>query len=218
MQNFWLRRAETADKKARVDLLNSIEAKGGNVQSLPGLSDSPQLTALRQQEAAISQKEADLVARYNDRHPLVVNVRAEHADIKRAIAAEARRLACNVKNEYELAKAREASLERTLQASHRPERRRRQDGHYSSRTRANSRGQQKSVREFPAEGEDLGTAIDFRGARRARDYAGIAPGAPSYPQIPRTMEIALMIGFVLGNRRLGGQGQAQWRICNPAAD
>ena len=34
-------RAETADKKARVDLLNSIEEKGGNIQSLPDLASSP---------------------------------------------------------------------------------------------------------------------------------------------------------------------------------
>ena len=84
-------------------------------RALPDLASAPTLAALRQQEAAISQKEADLVARYNDRHPLVVNVRAEHNDIKRAIAAEARRLASNVNNDYELAKAREASLERTVQ-------------------------------------------------------------------------------------------------------
>ena len=36
-------RAETADKKARVDLLNSIEENGGNVQSLPDLANSPTL-------------------------------------------------------------------------------------------------------------------------------------------------------------------------------
>ena len=108
-------RAETADKKARIDLLNSIEEKGGNVQSLPDLASSPSLAALRQQETAISQKEADLAARYSERHPLVVNARAEHNDIKRAIAAEAKRLAGNVKNDYELAKAREVSLERTVQ-------------------------------------------------------------------------------------------------------
>ena len=38
---------------------------------------------------AFRRREADLVARYNDRHPLVVNIRAEHNDVKRAIAASA---------------------------------------------------------------------------------------------------------------------------------
>ena len=40
-------RADVAQKKARVDILNSIQQKGGSVQSLPDLPASPQLTALR---------------------------------------------------------------------------------------------------------------------------------------------------------------------------
>jgi succinoglycan biosynthesis transport protein ExoP len=107
-------RTDLAQKKARMDLLRSIEEKGGNIQSLPDLPNSAALQALRQQDAAASQKEADLVARYSDRYPLVVNIRAERRDIQRAITVETQRLAANVKNEYELAKARLDALERSL--------------------------------------------------------------------------------------------------------
>ena len=78
-------RTELAEKKARVDLLRTIEEKGGNVQSLPDLPQASTLSTLRAQETALSQKEADLSARYSDRHPLVVNVRAERRDIQRAL-------------------------------------------------------------------------------------------------------------------------------------
>ena len=90
-------KAELAEKKARVDLLRSIEEKGGNIQSLPDLPNTGAIAALRTQELAVSQKEADLVARYNDRHPLVVNIRAERRDVQRAILAETQRLACEHK-------------------------------------------------------------------------------------------------------------------------
>src|SRR5262249_38050349 len=104
-------RAEVAHKKTRVDLLHAILEKGGNIQSLPDLPNSPQLGALRTADAGLSQKEAELVARYNDSHPLVVNVRAEHRDLQRAIAAELKRSAAGVSNEYELAKARADAIE-----------------------------------------------------------------------------------------------------------
>jgi capsular exopolysaccharide synthesis family protein len=107
-------RAELSQKKARVDVLRGILEKGGNVQSLPDLPVSQGLNNLRQQEATASQKEADLTARYNDRHPLVVNVRAERRDIQRAIQAETQRLSANVVNEYELAKARVDAVEKTF--------------------------------------------------------------------------------------------------------
>jgi len=56
-------RADAAQKKARVDLLNSIEAKGGNLQNLPDISNGGALPTLRQQAATLSQQEADLLAR-----------------------------------------------------------------------------------------------------------------------------------------------------------
>jgi succinoglycan biosynthesis transport protein ExoP len=190
-------RAETADKKARLDLLNSIEQKGGNVQSLPDLANSPTLAALRQQEGAISQKEADLVARYNDRHPLVVNVRAEHNDIKRAIAAETRRLAANVNNDYELAKARETSLERTLLEVTG------QSG-ADDRTAITLRELERTATVNKSLFENFlqkAKISEQQSTFEARDARVITPalrGGLSYPKTQQSMEIALVIGLFLG--------------------
>ena len=190
-------RAETADKKARVDLLRSIEEKGGNVQSIPDLANSPTLTALRQQEVAISQKEADLIARYNDRHPLVVNVRAEHNDIKRAIAAEAKRLAANFNNDYELAKAREASLERTVQEVTG------QSG-ADDRTAITLRELERTATVNKSLFENFlqkAKISEQQSTFEARDARVITPalrGGLSYPKTQQSMEIALIIGLFLG--------------------
>ena len=191
-------RAEAADKKARVDLLNSIEAKGGNVQSLPDIANSPTLAALRQQEAAISQKEADLAARYNDRHPLVVNARAEHNDIKRAIATETRRLAANVKNDYELAKAREASLDRTVQEVTG------QSG-ADDRTAITLRELERTAAVNKSLFEDFlkkAKISQQQSTFEARDARVITPAlppsVPSYPKTHQTMELALILGLFLG--------------------
>ncbi|MBB4200298.1 hypothetical protein CCR94_08395 [Rhodoblastus sphagnicola] len=107
-------RAEAGEKKARLELLQRIQASGGNISALPDVMNSGAIADLRKQENDVSRQEAELRARYSDRYPAVVNLRAQLADIHRAINAEIARLTNNIKNEYELAEAREDAVERTL--------------------------------------------------------------------------------------------------------
>src|SRR5262245_9618698 len=107
-------KTDAAEKKARVDLLAAIEAKGGNVQSLPDIDKLGAIASLRDQEGKLSQQEAELLTRYGNTHPMLINMRAQHRDIQRAIAVEAQRIASSIKNDYELANARVAALQRTL--------------------------------------------------------------------------------------------------------
>ena len=111
-------RTDLAQKKARLDVLRSIMKEGGSIQNLPALageSDMQALASLRSQEVAISQKEVDLELRYSARHPLVVNIRAQHRDIERQFSEELKRLEKRVENEYELAKARVGALQDSIQ-------------------------------------------------------------------------------------------------------
>jgi exopolysaccharide transport family protein len=107
-------RAETAEKKARLDLLEKVQAAGGVVADLPDIANVGAIPDLRRQENDLKRQEADLLARYSDRHPAVVNVRAQLADIRRSIAAEAGRLAADVSHDYDLALARQQAVEKTL--------------------------------------------------------------------------------------------------------
>lgn len=107
-------RAETAEKKARLDLLNKIQNGGGNISALPDIMNSGTIADLRKQENDLQRQEADLRARYSDRYPAVVNIRAQISDVRRAMSAEIGRLTINIQNEYQLAKARQEAVEKTL--------------------------------------------------------------------------------------------------------
>ena len=107
-------RTDVAEKKAKVDLLQSLEAQGGDAQGLPEVMNSGLLASLRTQLGEISLREAGLAARLGESNPEVVKARAERADIKRAITAELRAVAQNVRNQYSLALAEEDSIERIL--------------------------------------------------------------------------------------------------------
>lgn len=107
-------RAETAEKKARLDLLNKIQNGGGNISALPDVMNSGTIADLRKQENDLQRQEADLRARYSDRYPAVVNIRAQIADVRRAMNSEIGRLTINIQNEYQLARARQEAVEKTL--------------------------------------------------------------------------------------------------------
>jgi len=191
-------RTDLAEKKARLDLLRSIIQKGGNVQSMPDLPVSLALQALRAQESAISQKEADLVSRYNDRHPLVVNVRAEHRDIQRAIDAEMQRIAANINNEYELAKSRTDVVEREFRAAT-------GQSNIDDRTAITLRELERTAAVNKSLFEDFlskSKIAEGQATFQARDARvitpAVPPGAPSYPKKTQAMAVALVLGLLLG--------------------
>lgn len=107
-------RADLAQKKAQVDLLSSIAAKGGSLQDMPAITNAGALPTLRAQESALTAQEAQLLTRYDKSYPLVVNLEAQLRDVQRSVAAETERLAASIRNDYALAQAKDASLEASL--------------------------------------------------------------------------------------------------------
>jgi exopolysaccharide transport family protein len=191
-------RAETGEKKARLDLLKSIEAKGGNALNLPDVANVGTLGSLRQRESESSPKIADLAARYSNSYPLVINARAELGDIQRAIAAETKRVSANINNEYQLAKAREESLEQSLQQVT-------GQTNLDNDTTIKLRELERTAAVNKSLFEDYlrrAKVTEEQSTFASNDVRIISPAtvpfAPSYPSKSRTMSIALFIGLLLG--------------------
>lgn len=191
-------RAETGEKKARVDLLASIEAKGGSVQSMPDAGASGALSGLRTQEADVSRREADLVARYGDRHPLVVNVRAERRDIQRAIGAELQRVASAIRSDYQLAKAREEALRKSLDEAT-------GKGGVDERTAIALKELERTAavnktlfEEFLQKSKITNEKATFEASDVRVLRPAQPPGAPTSPKKGQTMLIAALLGLMAG--------------------
>ena len=191
-------RADAAQKKARVDLLVSIEEKGGNLQNLPDISNAGALPTLRQQAATLSQQEADLLARYGAPHPQVINIRAQQRDLDRAIATEARRLAASIKNEYELAQSRVASFEQSLQQATGQVN---VDDTTAIRLRELERAVtvNKSLFEDFLQRSKITQEQSTFEAREARVITrALPPGSPTYPHKTKYMSAFVIIGLLVG--------------------
>ncbi len=106
--------AEAAEKKAKYEQAKDVLGHGGDPQSIPDVVRSATIQNLREQQAEVSRKEADLSARLSARHPTLINTRAEKRDIDRSITLETQRILVNLKNDYDVAAAREKSLRSSL--------------------------------------------------------------------------------------------------------
>jgi len=86
----------------------------GGIDALGDAATSPVITDLRRQEAELNRKVAELSTLFGDRHPSMINGRAELEDIQASLAREQRRLVNQVTTERRVAETRVADLRAQL--------------------------------------------------------------------------------------------------------
>src|SRR5262249_27313331 len=114
-QQLALTRTRTAEAQARLEQVQRVAQHTTDPAALTEALQSQVITAMRSQYAEAARLEAEYSALYGNRHPSLVAVRAQLADLKRQIDNEIGRILTSVRNDYEVAKNREATLTAELQ-------------------------------------------------------------------------------------------------------
>jgi polysaccharide biosynthesis transport protein len=194
-------RTDAAEKKTRVDFLADVAAGKKSLGSLPDSFQSGSsviMGTLRTKLADASQREADLLARYNSRHPAVVNVQAEKRDIERSMGAETERIAQTIKSEYALAKARQDAAEQAMRDATGQGGLDNDDAVRLRELERTAAVNKSLFEDFLQKAKISEEQSTFR-AREARIIMPAhPPGGPSYPRRGLTFMIALFIGLGLG--------------------
>jgi succinoglycan biosynthesis transport protein ExoP len=113
-------RADTVEAKARLDQVSQIidsedlDPSAVQVATVADALKNEVISKLRQQYLELAQKEALLANRIGRDHLAVVNIRNQMREIRRSIFDEFKRIAQAYKSEYDIAKARENSLQASL--------------------------------------------------------------------------------------------------------
>jgi polysaccharide biosynthesis transport protein len=107
-------RADLAEKEARYAQLLELMNTGGNADTIASVLNSAVISQLRQQEAEVARRQADMESRYADTHPALVNVRAEREDIRAQITAEVGRIASGMRNDVDIARTRLSTLQGSM--------------------------------------------------------------------------------------------------------
>ena len=109
-----LARAHQAEKQARFRHVNELMASGAGVDSVAEVLASEVVHNLRQKQAELAREQAELESRYGERHPRMINIRAQRKDLEQGVAAELDRIVANLENEVMVARSRSQSLEQSL--------------------------------------------------------------------------------------------------------
>ena len=108
-------RSDLAQKQAIASHINSMLATGHGADVSQVVS-SPLIIQLRAQEAELLRQEAQLSSKYGPRHPKMVDIESQKANLEDKIAEEAARVGGSASNDVAVARANVGSLAASLKA------------------------------------------------------------------------------------------------------
>lgn len=107
-------RAEASQARARLRNARDLVRSGVGIEGSSDVLSSSLIQNLREQEATVNRKEAELLTRYGERHPTMINMRAERQDIQRKIQEEVHKVLKSLEGEVNIARAKERQLKGAL--------------------------------------------------------------------------------------------------------
>ncbi|WP_192499059.1 GumC family protein [Skermanella pratensis] len=108
-------RMERSQAEARLNGSQiSAPAAGRPGDGDPAFITSPLIQYLREQEAQLRRREAELMVQYGPQHPTLINLRAELSEARQKIAQEARRVVRELEAQVAIATDKQRSLEQQI--------------------------------------------------------------------------------------------------------
>ncbi len=108
-------RTETLGIEVLVRKIRSINGDAGSLDSLPIVMDNPVLQGLRATHIALQREHSDLSKRYKSGHPKLIRLNSRLRLMEKKIKSEIRKLTDNILARYQVARAREMSLKKSLE-------------------------------------------------------------------------------------------------------
>lgn len=176
-------RARAAEAWAKFDQLRKITpAKLNTAAASPDVLQSAVVSNLRTQYAEVARKKAELTTRYGPRHPQVINIEAELANVSRQITDEIGRIVASARTEYEMAKSREDSLHASLDEL---KERAAKLNHKSIKLHElerEAKANRTLYEEFLSRAKETSAQLDMQLPDSRVIAAAVTPNAPSYPR------------------------------------
>lgn len=114
MEQTVIARNTTSEAKAKYEQAQKLARTGDTGTALVEVLQNNTIRLLKEQLSNVSRKKAELTTKYGPKHPDILKVQAEVADVEARIRLEIDRVVANFKNEAEVAEDREQQLVRSL--------------------------------------------------------------------------------------------------------
>lgn len=189
--------SEYATKSARLRNMNEQMRAGAGIDSIAEAQNSNTIANLRAAQSALTARKADVVRRYDVKHPEYQKVLAEEADNERQINAELQRIASSLDQEVMIARERVNSLQSSLN---------RAKGELASNNRAgveqaslerDAQATRTLFEEFNNRFKETNELDGITEADAVVDSFAPVPGGPSFPNTNLNLMLGMMLGLAL---------------------
>lgn len=192
-----LARAELDGSQAKLQRVSVLVSRGSGFDSIAEVLSSAVVRDLRREQSELIRKEAQLRARYGERHPSIVEIRDERRDLDRQIQSEVNRIVIGLENEVEVSATRVASLERSLEETTAVAGKREQDRVRLRELQREANSNRTLYESFLARFKETRQQEDLQEAD-ARIISRATPGGMSSPRTTFNLALALVASTVLG--------------------
>lgn len=107
-------RGELAEKQAKLQLVRELRGSGRTLDVMSDVVASPVIIALRAEETTLLRQEAELASQFGPRHPRMLQLQRDKANLEAKVSAEIGRIASSLENDVRVVQARIATVQRHL--------------------------------------------------------------------------------------------------------
>ena len=193
-----IERTKRAESEARLRQVEGLLSSPGGTETATEVLESPLIQNLRQQEATVERRAAELASEFGPKHPRIITVQAEMADLQAKIRSEVNRIVDGLRNEVAVARARVATLSGALNDL---KRRMGDLNEADVQLRALEREAQANralFETFLTRSKETDTQEGFQQADASIISRATIPEAPSYPRKKLLLAFAVSIAGLIG--------------------
>ncbi len=193
-----LEKTRLAEAVARLRQTERLLNTPGRIETATAVLASPLIQNLRQAESQVERQVAEFSVEYGERHPTMINARAELRDLRAKIKTEINKIIEGLRNEVAIARARSASLNSAL------EKLKRQVANLNTeevQLRALEREAAASralLETLLARAKETSSQQDFQQPDANILSAAAIPQEPSFPQKGIILAMAFVLAILLG--------------------
>ncbi|MEL7111416.1 MAG: GNVR domain-containing protein [Pseudomonadota bacterium] len=184
--------------RARFENVRRAQASGTGIDSISEVLNNQVISDLKGQQAVVLRRQADLESTLGSRHPDLIRVRSEAADIERAINVEVQKIITTLENEVQSA---QDEVDKLNVAIGRARGQLIQNNRNQVRLNELERDAEASrvlYEDFISRAKETGEQDDLAEADARILSTASVPGSPSSPQTMINLVLGLLLGGMVG--------------------
>lgn len=191
-------RSKRSEAEARYNQLNN-RLKAGDPLAAAEILSSPGVARLRETQAELKREEAELSARYFDRHPKMVKIRAEIQDVENGLRNEIEKVVQNLRGELAVSRSRERSLQQSLRELESRAVKQNQASVGLRQLEREAEANRSIYENFLSRFKETTAQEDIQDADVRVISRAEIPGGPSSPRRQLILAGAVILGFIVGS-------------------